>query len=171
MKTEIGITYRREDFEEIFFKDRAGDYFRSESVRGSFSAMAILGITLFMTLIYATFYSVYPLIVWLLALMFVTHLVNYVRAARKLYRWKKEVKDYLDSTERYRQYSIILSAESFTIRRDDEDVIEKWENFKSAYLSDAYIRLYGQENFFIPSKSMSSDEYQVLREAISEKIK
>ncbi|QCX01341.1 YcxB family protein [Aggregatimonas sangjinii] len=86
-------------------------------------------------------------------------------------KWRRQIKEYLDSQEKYESHKIVVTDEYFSIIQDNEETIEKWSNFKRVKIFDSHIWLLGTENFIIPAKSMSPLEFNNLKRLVSTKFK
>ena len=104
-------------------------------------------------------------------LICVFFLYFYLRAFIVLRKWKRQINKFLDREEKYKRNKLILTENFFTIIQDDTETMEKWSNFRHANISEHYISLKGEVSYFIPSKSMSAENYAEVRKIISEKIK
>jgi len=131
----------------------------------------LLGIvTLIVFLIYGIIKSEYTMfIIW--SIIFVVILGNYIHTFKKLVEWKKSIQVYLDREEKYSKNKLILSDEYFSLIQDEKETIEHWSNFKKVQIEENYISLDGKENYLIPKKSMSAENYKLLKDFISEKLK
>lgn len=166
----MDLHFSRQDFEEIYFKDHQGDYFRSSTTKGLFIALSVGLALLTVAGVYWFYNDSLELIVFacipvaLLAFF-------YIKACRVLYVWKTQVSNSLDKEEQYEHYQIILSDGSFSLIQNDKETIERWSNFVKATISDEYIFLEGSQNIMIPRKSLKAEDYGELKKVVSEKIK
>lgn len=166
----MDLHFLRQDFEEIYFKDHQGDYFRSPTTKGIFIAMSIGLALLAITSVYVLFNDCMELIVF--ASIPVAFLAfYYIKACRILYAWKTQISEALDREEQYNRYQIILSDGSFSLIQDDKETIERWSNFLKATISDEYIFLEGSQHIMIPRKSLKAEDYVELKKVVSQKIK
>jgi hypothetical protein len=170
MRTEIELTFSRKDFEEIYFIDNQGNYILSRTTKTAFIILTISTLALISAILYAMIYNIYSFM-FLACLFFIIALVNYITAFRILYKWKSQIFTFFNSAEKYKKNKLILSDNSFTLIQDDKETIERWTNFSSVKISNQYINMLGKENCIFPSKSMTIEDYQKLREIVSEKIK
>lgn len=95
----------------------------------------------------------------------------YFQSILSIKKWEKSIDIYLDSIEKYSLNKIILSENAFSLIQDNEETIEKWSNFNSVTLSDESIILTSNQNYLIPSKSMSKEDLVLAKSIISNKVK
>lgn len=169
MATEMTLNFSRKDFEAIYFKDHQADYFRSPTVKGTFIAWVISACLALASGIYGAVSDNYGLLI-ITSIALVMTTLTYLRACRVLYKWKAEISAWLDREEQYNDYRIIVSENSFILRQDDKETMERWSNFSTATISDEYMLLAGSQNFIIPSSSLKPEDYAELRKVVSEKI-
>lgn len=171
MRIEIPLQFNRKDFEEIYFRDNNGNYFKSDVTKKSFLVF-ILSIVFFILISVYIYISekdmlalIYPLLLPIIAFLV------FMEKAYGIRVWKKAVKKYLDSIEPIQLHKIILTEKKFSLIQDEEETIESWSNFTTVEIKVDYIDLNGIENFFFPRKSMSEEDFLKLKEVISEKVK
>lgn len=170
MIVEIELNFSRQNFEEIYFKDYQGDYFRSKTTKISFRTLVVSTLLLIAIIIYSLIKDTYTFLV-ICCIAFAIVGFNYIKTFLILKKWKTQIYEFLDSEERYNHHKLILSDSYFSIIQDDKETIEKWSNFSSVKVLDNYISLEGKENFLIPSKSMTTENYSILKKIVSEKLK
>lgn len=76
-------------------------------------------------------------------------LILHLYRANQLRKWRQEVKLYWDAQEKFTYHMLILSDNSFTLVQDDEQVIERWSNFRRVKIHQGYVELIGDENYLI----------------------
>lgn len=163
----ISLTFRREDFEEIYFKNNQGDIFWGKPTKQNF-IITLLCIAIF---IISLSYSLYTNLLWGIPIIFfflaIISYVSYNIHASPIIKWKKQVKNYLDALAKIKKYELLLTNEALTLIQDDETFITKWATFTKATLTDESITLNGSDTYFFPKKSMNSGDFKYLKELIS----
>ena len=149
MKIEIQLKFSRQNFEEIYFKDNQGDYWRSGTTKSAFITLILMGAILIFILVYALIADNYRALIFF-GILFIVAAFNYVSAFRVLYKWKSKIFDFLDREEKYQNCKILLTDKSFTLIQDGIETIESWANFSSVKISDEYISMEGNEHFIFP---------------------
>ena len=170
MKTEIQLRFNRKDFEEIYFRDHQGDYIRSPTTKTAFITLIITGVA-FLSIFAYSFNDDSIALTFFFGFIFSFAIFNYVKDFVTLYKWKSQIFDYLDREEKYQNCKILLTENSFTLFQDDKETIEKWTNFTKVHSTVEFISLEGKENFLIPQKSMTTSDFQKLKDIISEKVR
>ena len=164
------MKFNRKDFEELYFKNGRGSYTKDEVIRASFRNVIISGLVSMGLFIYAIIQNSYDLfyfsLIFLVILLFV-----YLVAANNVKKWRLQIKNYLDSQEKYSKHVLVVNDEYFSIIQNDEETIEKWTNIERVKIFDSHIWILGVENFLIPAKSMSKGEFVELRTLVSKKFK
>jgi c-di-AMP phosphodiesterase-like protein len=167
---EIELTFRRRDFEEVYYVNGQGSYTKDKNIKGAFHALLICAGILMLSIIYSLLVNNYDLfsIVMVITVIF---LIVYINRALAIRKWRKQIKNYLNDQERYECHRLFLSDNSISINQDDKETILKWNNFNSATIRDSHIWLLGKENLLLPAKSMKKEEYVFLKTLVSEKLK
>lgn len=170
MIIEIELNFSRQNFEEIYFKDHQGDYFRSKTTKTSFRTLVVSTILLIAIYVYSFIKDTYTFLIFC-CIVFTFVAFNYIKTFLILKKWKTQIYEFLDGEEKYKQHKLILSDNYFSIIQDEKETIEKWDNLSSAKISDDFILIEGKENFIIPRKSMTTENYSTMRKIVSEKLK
>jgi hypothetical protein len=169
----IELTFRKEDFEEIYFADGNKNIFLYPPARKFL--FIIIALIIFWWIIY--FLSInFPIINWLLFAIIVVIIIcacYYLRIAFKYISWKNKVVKHITEISKFKYFKIILKQNSFEYNQDDDIKIEKWENIKSSRIlnNSIFLVLDNQENYLFPSKSMKPEEYEKFKDFIKEKTK
>lgn len=167
---KIELTFRREDFEEIYFKDRQESIYLNETIKPHFISLFILLILLISSLYYYYHTNELPVVPIILSCIFLIQLIVYIIRARVILKWKNQVTSYINSLAKINKHSIFLSEESLTIIQDNETIISKWIVFTKATINDESILLFGNDNYVFPKKSMGIRDYEYLKNFISSKF-
>lgn len=167
---KIPLTFRRQDFEEIYFKNNQQSIFKSAELKHDFIIMMLFGSLGIVSLLYFLITDKYWRFPAFLLFMFVVSLIFYIIKARPVLKWKKQVVSYLNGLEKIKHHEIIITNEALTCIQDEVTTIVKWENFSKAVLNDQSITLSGVESFFFPKKAMTANDFTFLKEHIASKI-
>lgn len=170
-KTNIQLIFRRQDFEDIYFKKNQGNIFFGESVKQYF-VILLLFVTVF---IISLTYSLFRNVLWGFPIFFLMlsgiSSVTYASHASPIIKWKKQVIKYLNDLAKIKKYEIALTNDTLIMIQDDEETIIKWVTFTKAILNDESITLFGTDTYFFPKKSMDPSDYKYLKGFISDKLK
>ncbi|WBX72960.1 hypothetical protein PG913_08615 [Tenacibaculum pacificus] len=169
---EIELTFVRKDFEEVYFNGNQANYFKSQTVKKPFQNILISGL-IFSLLLYNTITeNSGHILTIVLGIFFVYNTTLFLIKAYEIFKRRSKVKKYLDDVEKIKSHKLILTDTSFEIIQEHEKTIEKWTDFKSSESNDLFIYLLSEkENYLIPSKSMTEQEYIELTNIVTEKIK
>ncbi len=166
----IRLVFRREDFEDIYFKEDNGNIFWGKSVKQYFIAVLIFISTTLISLAYSLYKNEFWGSSIAFIFMFIIAFFLYARQAAVILKWKKQVVAYLDQLSKAKKHEIILSNEAFTFVQDDEAFIAKWVTFTKAILASESISLIGSDTYLLPKKSMHLNDYEFLKQFISDKV-
>ena len=191
MTLEIKLNFKRVHFEEIYFGDHQGSYFKGPIIQNTFRNMLlslfITGIFFFIP-IYISNHKSGGLLVdlignksmaigILLSLLFIVSqfasiilTIVYFHKVSTIRKWRKQVKELLDTQEKFRESKLVLSEKGFSLVQDENVTAENWSNFSKGEVNSSYISLFSEINYIIPSKSMTSSEFQRLSEFVSKKL-
>ncbi len=165
---KINLTYRRKDLEEIYFRNGNGKTYFHEKFRNQQTLSGILGLCLIASLSYNP-NNDYTIRI-ILTLIFVLSLLNWhSKAAEKIY-WKQDIKNYFDSLDKYKSFSITLDKTIFTLNMDEETKIEKWAELRKIDISEGYMQLFFTGTYLIPQKSVTKEEYEFIKEFVRAKM-
>ncbi|WP_196888741.1 hypothetical protein [Aureivirga sp. CE67] len=167
---EIQLNYNRKDFENIYFKNNQGNYFKSMTTKTLFHSALFF----FILLVLSVFFSFYKNsfeIAMISSLLFFVVLLFYFSACFKLFKWKKLIHDFLDQIETYKEFRIELGSNSFIFIQGENEFMENWTNFKIIKILDDYFELEGSQIYVIPKKSMSNQDCEVMKNILKEKMK
>jgi hypothetical protein len=167
---EINLNFRRKDFEEIYSTNNAGSYIKDESIKTIFRNLMITVASVFCLLIYSYYKNSYGFFKASLIVLGV-FCIAYFDQAIGIKRWRKSVKIYFEIQEKFKNNKLIVTDSYFSIIQDSTESLEKWSNLERAKISDKFIWLLGNENYLIPAKSMTKDDYEKFRRVVSEKFK
>lgn len=168
--TEIRLNFNRNDFEEIYFKDNQGNYFKDPTIKPLFRNLLMYVFVFLSCVVYSKIVDDYGIfLIASIGLLYFAY--SYLERLAFIQKKKKEIISYLDKQEVYTLNKLVISENHFSIIQDKEETIEKWENFKSVKILDNYVSLMSKEHFLIPSKSMTTEEYKLFIKLVSEKAK
>jgi c-di-AMP phosphodiesterase-like protein len=167
---KIVLVFRKQDFEDIYFKDRQENIFFSNAVKQHFIIASVFAGLFLFSLVYSFFTNHNWGIPIVFFFIFIFSLLNYLRHAFPIIKWKKNVVKYLSMQAEVKSHALTLTNEALTITQDDKVTIIKWTSFTKAILENESITLVGSENCLFPKKSMHLKDYQYLKEFVSGKI-
>ena len=166
----IRLIFRRQDFEDIYFKDGNGDIFWNRSVKQDFVFALVFICLALISLAYSLFTNQFWGFPIVFLFLFAIAFFIYAKKAAVILKWKKQVVTYLDDLAKIKKYEITLTNETLTTIQDNEVIIVKWANFTKAILNNESISLLGNDTYFFPKKSMGIHDYEYLKQFISDKV-
>lgn len=168
MRTEFELIFDPSFFQEIYFADNKGSYFLSATTKRKTITLVVVSILFILCLV---LFRNRELLILISSFIFVVCLVDYLNAAFKLWRWKKTVNEYLKVTGTYSKHIISITDNAFSVKQDNEEHIEKWESIKSVDIGPNFLTISGKQNYIIPNRSLSPEDYRQLTELVSEMAK
>lgn len=169
--TIIELTFRREDFEEIYFVNHEGNIFLSKTVKERFIILLVFICLFIISGTYSFFTNTLFGIPILSFFLLVIAGFSYRYYALPILKWKKNIDTYLKNLSQINNHAINLTPNSISVIQDGEEVIVKWVVITSAKITEKFITIAGTEIFFFPKKSMKDTDYQFLKNMVVEKIK
>ena len=164
---KIALTFRRNDFEEIYFKNNQGDIFWGKTVKQYF----IIFFLFLCVFLISVSYSLYTNLLWGIPVLFfflgIISYLTYNAYASPVIKWKKQVIGYLDDLSKIKNHELHLTDGALTLIQDDETIITKWTSFRKATLNDTSIILTGNDTYLFPKKSMMPGDYEYLKDFIA----
>ncbi len=169
----IELTFRENDFKEIYYRDNNKIFFVYPPAKKIVVRFLII-VAISIIIHFSSF--IYPSINGLLyfcSLGLVICLIQLIAEGFVYFSWKQKIQHYINELLNSSYFKLNLFQNSFEYVRDDETVIEKWDNIKSAKIEDDYASLSTIDNtdYLFPAKSMQPEEYEKLIIIIKEKLR
>jgi hypothetical protein len=168
MKIEIELKNNPEHFKELYFRENQGNYFLSAAIKKQFIVLCIL---IVLEIVVNTVFPGNGLLIGPVSIALAICFGYYLYAAFYIWKWKREVYEFLKSENAKSEFQLILTDNSFSFRNDKTEHIEKWEIIKSIDITPEYISISGKQEYLILKKSVSSEAYELIKKTISEKVK
>lgn len=169
MIQEINIQFDRKAFEEMYFRNFEDSYVLGSKTKIRF--IAALSITVLVPVITASAHNTYPSIMLASWVLFVIIWVDYLMIIYKIRKWKKSIHKKLNEQSLVKSMRLKLTEEGITIYQDELVITEQWVNFHETQMSAAFILLKGETDYFFPSTSMNANDFQLMFQLVSSKIK
>jgi hypothetical protein len=169
-ETNIELVFRRQDFEEIFFKDDKGNLLKDSDVKSLLMPVVVFG-TISSVLAYFYINTLQWIVPILSIVPFAIALYRYIKYAIELLKWRKSVHHYLDEVAKAKKNALTLTNKSFCLTHGDTVYLIQWSVFTKATITDEFIALYTDERYFFPRKSMTASEFEFFKDFVSYKIK
>jgi len=168
---EIKLTFRKSDFKEVYYRNNNGHLFLSSTTKKNvkYSCLALTGVII--SILLCNYYNEYWAIFIASLFIFGFQLIGLLVSISRLLKWKNSVNAFLDRTSKHQSHSIVISDNAFSVIQDNNEIIAKWSEFKTAEITDQFVGIVGAQNYLIPAKSMNADDYKFLRDTVSSKIK
>jgi hypothetical protein len=168
---EINLTFNRHDHEEVYFRNGGYETFLNRHLRKEQYTVLVISILTAVSLVFflATDKNgAIPVILIVLLVLAFYDLYRKVSPGRK---WKKGVIKHLDTLGKIKSYKIVLTSTTFKILQDDFQIIENWADFKGFENEPNFICLIANGYYVFPKKAMTEQEFKLLRQFASDKIK
>ncbi|WP_196888268.1 YcxB family protein [Aureivirga sp. CE67] len=133
-----------------------------------------IGITLLFLLIVSLPISIYIVdygITIFVLILFIIALVNYILSKKKFNYSNKKINEWINKQISFEKNEIVLSENTFTIIRGEEETIEKWENIKNIEIKENYFEIEGKHQYVIPKRSLNEKDFEDFKNIIKEKMK
>ncbi|MBL7973338.1 MAG: YcxB family protein [Candidatus Kapabacteria bacterium] len=168
----IELKYCRTDFEEIYYRNGNDKTFLNSHLRKERNTFFVVSSIFVLTLIYIMAINENYGFLILIGVLLCFAFYDWYKKASHWIKWKKETELYLDDLDKIRENYIVLSKNAFSLIQDKKETIEKWTEFKRAEIEEDFISLISNTTtYLIPKKSMTPDEFRLLRKMLAEKIK
>lgn len=168
----INLQINRKDFEEVYFSGASGSLLFSSATKGKTVTTIIVGLILAILFIFKDDFSKEKFgILYFVSFLFLLCVIFLSVAINKVSRWKKEVTAYLKTLENAEMYQIKFNKKIFTVNINNEKETCLWTEFTAAEIGERFIALEGKYNYMFPQKSMSPQDYEVLKQAVKKNIR
>ncbi|WP_027379692.1 YcxB family protein [Chryseobacterium daeguense] len=168
----IVLKPKRQDFEEIYFSGNQGSLFFSSSTRGKTITTIVVGLILLILFFFKDDFTKEKFgILYFVSFLFLLCAVFLSVSINKVSRWKKQVNGYLIKLENCKIYEITLDQNFFTVNIDGEKETSEWKDFEYFDSNGDYIALEGKYSYMFPKKSMSTQDYSLLKQTLTKNIK
>ncbi|MFN8416360.1 MAG: hypothetical protein U0U66_08520 [Cytophagaceae bacterium] len=165
---KIQLTFRREDFWEIYFNNNEGNWLLNKTTKMSFYYVIITSVGVLYH--YTVGYSIdIPIEIILLICGIVGF--DFGMKFHTYYKWRESIIAYFQKNEAYKSSTIEITPTQFFLEQDDNLSIEKLDSIKTLKVEENYIYLEGSTGYTIPRKSMTEEEYQQLKVLLKDNIK
>jgi YcxB-like protein len=168
---EINLNFNKADFEEIHFRNGSEQILLSKMVKRQFILSLVTGAFFIASLIYSIITNKSWGIFTIITLIFVLIVNQLIRKMAPVIKWKRSIKDFLNEQAKFITRKLTLTEKTLTLKQDTTITIVRWEDFKKIVIDDKSICLYGDENFMFPKKSMTWQEFDLLKNQILLKVK
>ena len=164
--TEINLNIDVDVLREMYFGTENHKYFFGPNTKKQ-------------SLLLVTSIFIYPFFVWYSigleddwifvfgTIAFSLFLYEFLKVAKPIIKWKKEINDYLKSVSMIKVLKFQYS-DLYIIHTQDEQISKmEWSKINQAIINDDLICLYySNGNFLLPKKSMSNSEFETLSKTI-----
>jgi hypothetical protein len=169
-RKEIQVTFRRKDFEEIYFANNQGNIFLYKELKTDFIITVISLPLSVLCVLYFNETGRAWFLPFILSIVFLISFSIYCYKLWHLLKWKKGVTRYINELEKRHHLAIKLTDDALTNIEDEKITIIKWSSFQNLVITADSIFLSGPENYFLPRKSVSETDFNFLKEFITTKI-
>jgi YcxB-like protein len=168
---EITLNFNKADFEELCFKDNGSRILLSKPVKEQFILSVIAGLFVIASLILSILTYQSWWIFTIITVLFMLIMNQLFKKMEPIKRWKKSIKEFINEQTKFISQKLILSDDTLTIKRDSTITVIRWKAFNKVTIDPKSINLYADDHFMIPKKSMTSAEFDLLRDEILAKVK
>ena len=167
---QIDLKFERRFFEEIFYFDNRGSYFKGDLTKKPFQNTIISGSLSAVLIFYMIVENTFSIYTFVLLPLFLVYCSSYIYCVIKLSKRKRNIKKYLDKIESLNSYRLFLDEDSFTIQLDQEKYKELWSAILFTEISEMCIYLSSEkENYMFPKKSFLNSEWLEFKKIIQER--
>lgn len=168
----ISLKVNKKDFEEIYFKGNKGSLFFSPTTKSKTITTLVIAVILLILYCFKDDLSKEKFgVLYFVSFLFLLCVVYLSLGINKVSRWKKEVLAYLKTLENAEVYQIKLNDKIFTVNLNHQKETCLWTEFASYEMDADFISLEGKYNYMFPRKSMSTTDYDFLKQAVKKNIK
>jgi hypothetical protein len=167
---QIELTFRREDFEELYFTNKQESIFFNKDIKPTFITLIVFLAAFVISLFYFLMKNELIAIPIIFSILSLASLFIYIKKAIPIIKWKEQVIAFIEALAKIKKHTISLSEESLTIIQDSQTTISKWITFSKATINDESVMLFGNDNYVFPKKSMNLRDYEHLKAFISSRF-
>lgn len=169
--SEITLSFNKADFEELYFKNGNDKVLLSKTVKEHFILSVITGCLVITSLIYSITVNKSWGIFTIITLIFVLLVYQLIRKMSPIIKWRKSITDFLNEQAKFINQKITIAENTLTLKQDTTVTIVRWMDFKKVVITDKSISFHGDTDLMFPKKSMSSHDFDLLKNAILLKVK
>ena len=162
---ELSLNFNKADFEEIHFRN-TGKLLFSKNIKPHFIATIVVVCLLAISVIIAITQHKGWGIVVITAVVAILISYELIKKISPVLQWKKSIKESLNNQAKFINQKISLSENTLTFKQDTKITMVRWTDFKRAVIDDKSITLFGDETLLFPKKSMSYQDFDLLREQV-----
>lgn len=167
----ISLNFNRKDFEEIYFRNNQGNFILSPMLKRDFKIF-ITSLLIFVgTVIYSWITNKNAWLIVISAIVTIITFIPYYTKVIQLKKWRNSVIEFIKVNEIFKQNKLILTENTLSLVQDEKEEINKWSAFTRAEITDNYLTLTGNTQYFFPKKSMPPDDYVYLIGKIKSHLK
>lgn len=168
---EIKLNFNRTDFEELYFKNGNDKILLSKTVKKQFILSLITCCFFIASLIYSITVNKSWGIFTIITVIFVLIVNQLIRKMSPIVKWKRSITDRLNEQAKFINQKLTLSEDTLTLKQDTTVTVVRWTDFKKIVFDDKSINLYGDTDLMFPKKSMTWQEFDLLKNEILEKTR
>lgn len=169
--TEIKLNFNRADFEELHFKNGNDKVFLSKNVKQQFILSLIAGCLFIGSFIYSVIVHRAWGIFTIISLIFVLVINHLVKKIDPIIKWQKTIRFFLTEQAKFINQRLILSENTITLKQDTTITVVPWKDFKKIVIDNKSISLYGDTGFIFPKKSMTWQDFDLLKNEILSRVR
>lgn len=169
--TEIVLNTNVENLREIYFGTGNHKYFFGPTTKKE-SAYLVLVLISYPFFALKTFNLKNRVTFILLTILVGIQIYSFIKAAKPIIKWKREVNDFLQKSSRIQVIKVIYTDDYFLHQQDEMISKVDWNEITHAIIQDNLIEIFNEStNFMLPKKSMSESEFELLSNTVMEKVK
>lgn len=156
-KANIESTYYKDGHEKLFFSPTLKKITYWFLVSSGFFLLSYLVNTMSSQLESLVYLA---LALWVVAAFFL------INGLVTVIKWRNSITKYANDVAKYKHYSLILNANSFSYIYDGNEIIEKWSEVKKVDMNNYVIRMYAANEYIFPKESMLEYDFTILKDFI-----
>ena len=166
----INLQFNRKNFEELYFKNKEGNFFFGPRTKRYMISTIIIAVCLIFSKSNTTSVIDHSVLFYILIFAEVFFVISWIWEILKILKWKKSIKNYLDNIATHKNFKLIADDNTFTIALDNDITKEQWNQLKACQVKPDYISIKSNYYYLLPKKSMTAEEYEQLKKVLAEKV-
>jgi len=169
----IELTNALHSVRAIYYTDGKGSLFTYKPTRNSLLILAVLLLLICPLYLLSLSDSISLVVLMVITVIIaIFYLVVFLIRARNYLIWRRNVEDMLQKMAKCEKYSLKLFPNTLEVTRDEEMILEKWDNLTKVSIFDNYILLDWVSGawYIFPAASMEDAQFARLKEIVHEKM-
>jgi hypothetical protein len=167
----IRLNYTRAGLEGVYDLSENGRLHRNKQIRPYFVFFLITSILLVISAMFSVIGNLFIVFTAMLLLIWIGSVIALLWLYLPIVRWRKDVMSSIHDILKYKDSSLEVTSNGFTLYQDDKETFVMWNSLISFQLESNYVFLSSKENFVFPRDSMSGEDFEFLKNYLSTNVK